>query len=204
MAKPIKGRIEAALKPTSRVATISELIDELPNEIELLEQRRQQAESDSLNMALQEADQEDAILLEPKLARGVKRLEYALSQLQELRDERINSQKAQEQLERYNKAKDDREAVAKDLKEFWANEMPKLLDILQRMKENTEAIYRVNKDRPGESPPLDSAEWVARDLGQEGKRTGGNYYYIEKMRIPDWDYLSLCAWPPAQSVSGYR
>lgn len=205
MAKPLPERIQSALSPGSRAATIEALIADVEAEHARIAPLLTAAEADSVDPLLGEVDQDEAETRADRTRRDMGRLSQALTDLRAKLAERVGSDRAHAIQADYADARDERDKLAADLRGWWAEHMPAMFAILDRLARSDERIAQVNSKRPGSAEWLEGAEATARGVPGNFSMPGGcgPVERLAQWRIPNFNgagHVWPRPWNPAVSL----
>lgn len=209
MAQSLESRINAALRSAARLKDVETVIADVNAEIASAGGRLDAENARSVDPALTTPEAREARNNAADLEHDIRRLFASLGLLTETRD-RIVARAVEEQRQaRYDAAKAERDALARNIRTRYPELAMELLSMVRRIEASDKQCAAVNQDRPEGSGNLALAENLARDCGYSWpmSRGGGSVMRLADMRLPllgrDGAYLPIQANAMTGSTSSW-
>jgi hypothetical protein len=199
MAQSLESRINAALRSAARLKDVEAVIAAVEAEIGATQIKLDAENARSIDPALTTPQAREARNNAADLEHDIRRLNASLGLLIETRDGIVARNVEEQRQARYDAAKAERDALARNIRTRYPELAMELLSMVQRIEASDKQCAAVNQDRPEGSGHLAFAEHLARDCGYSWpmSRGGGLVLKIADMRLPllgrDGTYLPIQA-----------
>jgi len=205
MARTYEERLASAFKQGARATYVEEMIAETGELIAATRAAEQQSRARSLDPGIPDADALAARRLAEEHAFATERLEEKRDRLQGRLRELIESDRAKANASEYEAAAAENAALAQELSDRVPAIFSELASLFDRIEANDARIEAANQFRPGGSPGLMSAEYVARKTkGQHWPPGNVNpVARLTKIKLPNFDTWGYC-WPIDRNAAQRR
>lgn len=174
MAQSLDKRINAALRSAARLNDVEGVISDVEAEIGATTRRFNAETTRSVDPALTTPEAREARNTAADLEHDIRRLNASLGMLQETRDRLISEGREAERKARYEAAKVKRDALALQIRTRYPALAMELVDMARQIAESDAECKAV-------SPPLDSAEYLARACGYYWKSDGSSSAPVDRI-----------------------
>lgn len=194
MSKLLSERIATALRGNPSVAELAKLIDEAGEAVAGAAIEKVEAEAIAIDPLADSKAVDAAHKSLDAIGLNVRRLESAVAALRDKHATALEAEREAAALVEYETIVSERDELADLIRTVYADAVPKLVELAERLAENNSAIDNM-KVRPAGKPTIDRAEKIARGVhAGDWKAT-----IVGSLRLPKAIDDGWLAYPKGQS-----
>lgn len=194
MSKPLSERIATALRGKPAAADLAKLIDEVGEAVANAAIEKEEAEAIAIDPLADSKAVDAAHKSLDAIGLNVRRLESAVAALRDKHAAALEAEREAGELVKYEAIVSERDELVKLIRTVYADAVPKLAELAERIAENNTAINNMNIP-PAGKPNIERAEKIARGVAE------GNWLptIVGSLRLPRADNSGWLAYPKGQS-----
>lgn len=194
MSKPLSERIATALRGKPAAADLAKLIDEAGEAVANAAIEKAEAEAIAIDPLADSKAVDAAHKSLDAIGLNVRRLESAVAALRDKHAAALEAEREAAELVKYEAIVSERDELVELIRTVYADAVPKLAELAERLAENNTAIDNL-KVRPAGKPNIDRAEKIARGVhAGDWKAT-----IVGSLRLPRADNSGWLAYPKGRS-----
>lgn len=194
MSKPLSERIATALRGKPTAAELAKLIDEAGEAVANAAIEKAEAEAIAIDPLADSKAVDAAHKSLDAIGLNVRRLESAVTALRDKHAAALEAEREAAALVKYEAIEAERDELVELIRTVYADAVPKLAELAERIAENNTAINNMNIP-PAGKPNIERAEKIARGVAE------GNWLptIVGSLRLPRADNSGWLAYPKGQS-----
>ena len=187
MAQPLETRIASALRPSSRLKDVENVIGEVEAEIERFTLAEKAEATKSVDPRVTTEQARASRNTAADHLHDARRMTATFELLRERRQAILDDEEYAKRAQNYADAKARRDALADRISTRYPALVAELYQMVEAIDQSDAECKRVNADRPRGAEYLASAEGIARGCGDNFSDRGERFNRLKQMQVPFLD-----------------